>query len=228
MNISGSGTDPRRNLANIKGYTRKQLTTYLNELNRFQQRSTSYVSGVEGAPISRNKWRRYKQLEQRFGKRARSQLTEYGAYRPPNLGMTIAQREAQFTPENVFAAGRASNKPFHELDRRPENITSERALDKLIKQMETRLKPQYFEQTIRRQRSEMKEMLDSIGSTHLKDAVSGLSDKQFDVMWNYTNMAGDLAQIYELLRSKNIKITSMISDQYDEVLDAVKWAKTIT
>lgn len=63
IHLAGSTYDPRRDAKNIAKYNRKQLQTYTAQLSEFTKRSTKFIKGPMGAPISMMDFSRYKNAE---------------------------------------------------------------------------------------------------------------------------------------------------------------------
>lgn len=201
VNVSGTSVDPRRSRNNIKNYTEKQLRSYINQLDKFTSRSNQYVPDAHRRPIPRSQWRQYQRLEQQYNQSVSQRFSSYRDL-PGPTGMTIGERMELMTPKFPYMQDRAVNSPYTPINRKSTNVGSARALKRLTAEMRDRVKSGHFDNKIsdgREQFDKMSEMLDAPG---LANRVRGLSDEQFDVLWNYTGFADAISLGYDI--NKNL------------------------
>src|SRR5699024_8847280 len=198
VNVSGSEVDPRRNRANIKNYTEKQLRSYINQLDSFVSRRTQFVPDAHRRPIPATQWREYQRLEKKYNQKI---STRFDRYRDIDLGpsgMTVGQRMEMMTPKFPYMQDRAVNTPYTPLNRRSSNIGSERALRRLTEDMKSRLEDSYSTQRIKAGREQFEEMSKLLDAPGLARRVRNLSDAQFEVMWDFTGFATAASLGYQI------------------------------
>lgn len=226
VEIGFSDLDPRRDLSRIKRYTEKQLRAYMSELETFRSRKVSYVATARGTPISGSKWREYKRLEREFNKRAERAYSRLSDTFLPSHGMTIGQRDELMRSDLPFAGG--ERRPFDPIERSVRWIASEKALDKLIKDMRNKVSPEYEQKTVSAQRRVSMKMSRDTGSREIRNALRGLSDDQFSVLWNYTNFPTLLSAKYESTKEKSPDwLARVADDSNDEIGEMIAWAKEL-
>lgn len=195
VKIQGTKEDPRRPPSVIKKYNRTQLNSYLRELNNFMGRDNGYVADSSGGLIPKRKWNNYKRLERQYNKIVQGHFEEIADIKDPYRNVTIRKAESLYVPESSRAQGEIRHRPYNELNRNNKNIKSEQALDKLTKQLEGRLDKGYLPEALDAGRNQAIQMLNNAGLSNLKSTLLKLSNKQFDVLWNYWGFATRLAQI---------------------------------
>ena len=197
VDIKGSKADPRRDPKVINKYNARQLNSYLKELNNFMLRENGYVPDSSGGLIPKRDWLNYKRGERKYNKIVKQHFEKIADIKDPYRNVTIREAERLFVPESKRAAGEIRHRPFNEIIRDPKNIKSAEALKKLADQIKRKSDPKFLDAAIKAGRKQAGQMLDNAGLSSLKAAVAKLSDKQFDVLWNYWGFAGRLAQIGE-------------------------------
>lgn len=203
VNVSGTNVDPRRNRANIKNYTEKQLRSYIRQLDTFTSRKTQYVPDAHRRPVPATRWREYQRLEKQYNAKVQERFANYRDIHLTPSGMTIGQRMEFITPSKFpHMQDRAVNTPYTPLNRKPTSIGSGRALDQLIKEMKNRVSERYFEGQLSAGREQFKEMMELLDDPGLARKVSALSDEQFEALWNYTQFPTALSLGYD--QAKNL------------------------
>lgn len=200
VEIKGTREDPRKNPSEVKYMNRPQLRRYLNDLNSFLARDNQYIPGAGNAPIPRRAWHEYKTLEARYNAIGRAHDEKVGSAFIPTAGMTIKEYQATIHPK---AQGEFSNRPYSQIERSATQIPSREALEKLTKDMRRKTTKRYLSSEIKKSREQMMSMLDAIGHSEYAQRAKKLSNSQFDILWNYTNMARLLSLIYELLKLRS-------------------------
>lgn len=199
--VSGTKADPRRNLSKIKRYTASQLRTYINQLDSFNARSTQFVPSANRKPIQVDLWKKYKNLERRYNQRVNEQFEQVKDVFLPAVGQTLGERMAMITPAHRQLTNPAVNAPYRPAEVQSRNVSSEKALRRLIAQKQNQLKVSYRKKLIDDARSQFSKMADIINRRDLADDVANLSDAQFEVLWNYTPFASAIGINYEVIQA---------------------------
>lgn len=206
VDIKNTKEDPRRPPSVVKRYNTTQLNNYLGDLNEFMRRDNGYIADSSGGFIRKRDWLSYKRNERKYNKIVASHFESVGDILDPYRNVTIREAEGLFVPNSKRAQGEIRHRPYNEINRNPNNIKNAGALKKLQDQVEGRLDKNYLPKALDAGRKQAGQMLDNAGLSGLKDMVSRLNNRQFDVLWNYWGFAGRLAQIGESggHRSKNV------------------------
>lgn len=231
VDVGGTRYDPRRKLENVKGYNRKQLTTYLRELETFQSRGTSFAVGGGGTILPMEKVREYNRLKRRWNARVdRKMKAIEGVFIEP-LGKTVKTRRAERSNEGFAGVGEdATNRVYAKIQRDPLKIRGEANLDKMLKQLRDRFEPGYDAKHLASQRKQFRQMAKAIGAgSELRKLVSKMSDYEFSLFWNETNAAESMGNIYFLFtsadESKRQQFAGIIENNESETLSLARWAK---
>lgn len=230
LSLSGSKNDPRRELGKIRGYTKSQLRTYIGQLNDFNSRNVQFVSSATKQPMRADLWKQYKALEGRYNRRINEQFETVKDVYLPAVGQTIGERMSMITPAHRQLTNPAVNAPYRPAEIRSGNITSEKALKRLIAQKQKQLRPSHRKNLIKNARENFGKMADVINRRDLADAVKGLTDAQFEVLWNYTPFASAIGINYEVIQAMlSDKEKPYHSDALRNAVDSQKalinWAK---
>ena len=230
--LSGSANDPRRDPKILKRYTKKQVQAYINELNRFTSRGTQFVPDAQRRPVPGNLWNTYKNLEKQFNKRVDAHFNQVADVYVPRLGMTIRERMAMMTPDHPKAGQSAVHSPYNPPDRRPTNVASRKALERLIGDMKERLKPSWFDKKLNEGRDQFGKMAKIVNDPALEAAVNDLSPQQFDMLWNYTPFASAESLVYEIRMSmlsdkEKPWHTQTLDNALKDMHELVSWAKSV-
>ena len=224
--IAGTRLDPRRDPALIKRYTRKQLESYLGSLDTFRSRKVQYATGATGNRINMGLWQKYKAAERAYNRKANERLRAVSGIKLLGSDATIGERDEAFKP--VLQAKGASTRPYARTVRDVTGIVDDDAIKKLTAQLQKKLSADYSQQTIVRQRMELADMLTSLGESDLIDLAGGLTDRQFDALWNYTDFATNVSERYEVVKSKNVTHDAATSEDFrDDIVEILAWAETI-
>jgi len=201
ISLSGTKNDPRRELAKVKRYTKAQLRTYIEQLNGFNARSVQFVPSANRTPIRADLWKKYKDLEQRYNQRINEQFERVQDVFLPTVGQTIGERMDMITPVHRQLTNPAVNAPFRPAEMKPGNVSSERALQRLIRQKQNQLRAGYRKKLVNDAREQFAKMADIINRRDLVADVRKLSDAQFEVLWNYTPFATAIGINYEVIQA---------------------------
>lgn len=229
VRLAGSEFDIRRDPAKTGRYTRKQLNAYLGELNAFTSRSTQFVAGVEGAPLSRDAWNRYKKAEAAYIDKVGARYSVVGGTPLPVGDQTVKEFEKKFRPKKSIGKG-GFPRPLENIEARdPSNIMSQKALDKLTRSLENKSRPKYVPKTLKKQRYQMLEAVKEFGDVDLLEKAYKLTNNQLDILWNYTDAPRDLFagyNQYKLFAAGKADDTSdaIYADSAEETKVWLDWA----
>jgi len=232
VELNNSDFDPRRKNANVGRYNSHQLRAYAGNLERFLSRRTQFVGGARGVPIRREKWRQFEAHQNRYNENATKAYNEVRGIKLPN-GMTIGEREAATRSEFPTTANPAVNAMFRKSGFTPDGLTGERALAALVKQIKAKNDPKRIAKEIASGREQLAQMLKVVGRNDIQEKVNRLNDKQFNLLWQYSNFAGAVSINYEIamarLAGKEDKrwFDSVAEDAFNEVDELVNWAGTV-
>ena len=223
--VAGSEFDPRRDSARTRGYNATQLRSYLAQLDAFRNPKVQFVGGAKGAPLPKHLWQRYLNIQTTYGGKVAEELGSVADVKLQS-GQTVAEREATFMPEKRSALGRSANRPLGTVELEPGNIASVKALESLEDRLRRRINPNHVDRTLKYQRGTMVEMLERLGESDLIKGAEGMTHKQFNVLWNYTDFADFLSQRYESVKHMNVAEEVRTSDEFRaEIRTTLKWAK---
>lgn len=235
VNLEGTKIDPRREVGVEKNYTKRQLESYLRELNSFTSRSTRIVPIAGGKFVTGDQWRRYKEAERRYNRRVNRAYGKVANLKIPNTGMTVAERDMTMgvNDRRVKAMrGTASRRLYEPSRLRPSQVASPEALEKLIRDMRKKTSSKWHETALKNQRKEMLAMAKTIGNKKLIKEAKSLTNEQFDTLWNYTPFASDLSRGYERKRlldtgGAGAEQDRVQEDTAAEAIEAITWAKAL-
>ena len=225
IDLKGSKEDPRRDPKVIKKYNSNQLRTYLRELNNFMLRENGYVPDSSGGFIHKSDWMNYKRSERKYNKIVKQHFEKIADIKDPYRNVTIREAEGLYVPESKRAQGEIRHRPYNEVNRNSKNIKSAEALKKLQDQINKKTSKAFLDAAIKAGRKQAGQMLDNAGLSTLKPSLEGLSNEQFDVLWNYWGFAGRLAQIGESggQRGRNVGRPDVLdAEEKDNIRDDVR------
>ena len=232
--VSGTEFDPRRAPKVEKKYTRRQAEAYRAELQGFLSRGTQFVGGARGFVMKQEKWNAYKKLEQQYNDRVNQHFDSISGVKLPFGGETIGSRMARRKPPHPQMAYEAFHAPYDPPVRTPQSVDSAKALKKLMDSMKKKANPNFDKQFIEKNRNQFTGMADRLGDDALAEAVKNLTDAQFDILWNYSEMPYDMSLWYEtqkLIEDGNTKhplVTSGAAESAKrEYAKLVEWASKL-
>lgn len=236
IKVEDSAYDPRRDISKVNRYNAVQLRSYLKDLNEFRSRRTQFVKGAKGAPLPSQAWRNYAKIQKQRNSIVENVNKQYADVFLDNSDMTIAERMERVVPDRLSPGSNpAVNNPFARLiTRAPENVTSEKALRTLVKQAQKQLDPKYMDRMAREGKKTVATFLRTAGQYELLADIQKLNNKQFHMLWTYTNLGNVSSLAYELAKSllmpdKDDRRSDKweagtIGDSFIEVEKLVKWA----
>lgn len=232
VNVSGTDVDPRRTRANIKNYTEKQLRSYINQLDNFVSRRTQFVPDAKRRPIPASQWREYQRLEKQYNEKISAQFARYRDVDLGPSGMTVGQRMEMMTPRFPYMQDRAVNTPYTPLNRRSSNIGSQRALQRLTKDMRARLEEGHSSRELQAGREQFEKMAELLDAPGLTRRVRNLSDSQFEALWKFTGFGTAISLGYDInqqLLAGNEKRWhgQVLESSMSAANELVKWAESL-
>lgn len=227
VEIGGTSADPRRAIKNVGRYTEKQLRAYLRELDQFRSRSVQYLPAASPQNrISAAAWREYKKLEREYNEIANRSQKQRDDVFLPSHGMTIGDRDDLMRSMSPRAGGQ--RRPLDPIVREHKNIRDDKALQVLIRDMRKRVKPSYERSVVRQQKANAIVLAGESGSQRFASGVKGLTQKQFNILWNYTDFATMLSHYYETRNAESTEwIAKTRKDMGSSIDELLSWAKTI-
>ena len=194
--ISGTNYDPRRAPKAEKHYTLKQAQAYRADLQGFLSRGTQFVGGAKGFVMKQEQWNAYKKLEKQYNSRVNAHFSSVSGIKLP-FGETIGSRMARRKPPHPQMAYEAFHSPYNPPERSPKAVQSDKALRKLMDKMAEKANPRYEKDSIEKNRHQFLGMADRLGDDALVEKVKKLTDEQFNVLWNFSEMPYDMSLWYE-------------------------------
>jgi hypothetical protein len=126
----------------------------------------------------------------------------------------------------------AANSLYPKQDINPANVAGEFGLKELIKDIKLKLKPGYLKKEIKGERVEVEAMLKTIGDKVTIKSIRGLSNHQFDVLFNSTKFVRSVSRIYEFYKNlsadaKEEWYNTRYQDEVSELNEAIEWARNL-
>lgn len=222
--VNTAGIDPRSPAAALQGMSTRQLRAYVAKLNRFTDRGTSYVAGLHGTPLSGNLWHRYQRAERIYNAKSAEFTQGIMGLTIPTTGGTVAEYLAD--RRSSIRAG--DYRTFGALERTAANITSDKSLATLLRNMERRAQPGYLEQEAALQRRILSKMLKRTSNKDLIPAIRGMSDEEVLVMTQYTDFMSTLEGSYAMSKSTSTDRprwqSSVYEDNEEDIRELIDWA----
>lgn len=207
----------------------KQLQSYLGRLNAFTSRSTSYVAGLHGTPLSGSAWRQYQRAEKQYNAKSNSFYDSIKDHEIPTLGRTVAEYLSDLRGGTDSRPRRDGDyRSFGEMNRTAGGITSEKSLKRLLVQMEKRADPNYLEKEAKLQRRILRKMLKRTGNNALNKLVKDMSDEEIITLTQYTEFMDKLEGSYAMSKSTSTDRpawqSSVFEDNEDSINSLIDWA----
>lgn len=195
--IANTKYDPRRDV-DISRMRSRDLNNYLTRLNTFMDRKNQFIPGTGGQPIHISVWRGYKRAERAANRRADRLFKQVANVKLPGGDMTIGSRHASVTNTDFpSTANHTVNSPLRKVNRQLRSMPSEKAIRRLTKQQQDKVDPQFLKLFVKRGRQEAYKMLNALNDTEITKELKGLTDKQFHILWAYTEFATNTSIRYE-------------------------------
>lgn len=204
----------------IRRYNERQLRAYIQRVTTFNK--TQYVRGHDGKAINKNKFNALKTTERIANQRARKGFEQFKDIIHPGSDMTFEQFRAMGKqvprPEQ-----RVTYDPFTEVHRSSFGITSEKALEELVKQNLRRARPQDITRRIESQRTAAKKVFEYLGMDDIANRFDELDEKQFGLLWR-TDIVNKTFLRYETASGKGALSEDASMELRAEMDDYISWA----
>lgn len=231
IHITGSDQDVRKPAQAIGRMNSNTLKKYINTLNGFVSRATSFVAGSEGAPLPKGQFNATLRRTMLHNERVAQFERSVSHIDLPGKGSNIGQRDARFRDGRgkIGTINDASLRPLNRLELDASRIENAKGLMKLDSRLNRIMGAQYVADELKRNRNEVELMLGQIGDPGMKALYDSLSDEQFHVWWAYGGIAEPFSLMYEQFKSANAgekdKYRALDLESNDaEVYESLKWA----
>lgn len=202
VSLAGTKYDPRRPAENVKRYTVPQLQAQLSRLETFNARGTKFGATSTGELLSPKALARYEAAERKLNARRKREFQGIGhVLIPGSSTVTVADRQKIVTPDRPHAGNPAAN-PYVQIKRKPTAFTSEKALIKITKALEKKLQSNFLAKDLETDRRVANDMATTLNRPDIIERLNKLSDKRFNILWNFTKFAGDLSSPYEIAKER--------------------------
>lgn len=181
--ISGSEFDPRVSPSQIRSMNGRQLNSYINRVNKFNDRKTQFVGLGRGVPVPRNEWNTYKANEARERILGEQHKSTIGDLYVEDYGSTVQQLLDMRPQKTRVKVEKAVYGPYSDIEREPTEIPSRSALNTFIANQEKKFKPGYFRSKIKEGRENLTKALIAMGNDVWLEQVNRLTEYQFDALW---------------------------------------------
>lgn len=222
--------DPRLSNSALTSMSTKQLQAHLRRLDAFTSRSTSYVAGHNGVPLSGELARRYQRAERIYNNKSDAFTKSINDLVIPTLNQTVGQYLAELRDPNRVGGSRRDGdyRTFGELRRNLSGVTSDESLKKLVAQMEKRADPNYVQKEAALQRRILNKMLRRTGNGDLVGDLSEMSDEEVITFTQYTDFMDKLSSSYAMSKSTSTDRpewqSSVFEDNEESIRDLARWA----
>ena len=223
--VAGTSFDVRREPSKVSRYNMRQLDKYLGELNTFVDRKTSFVAGVEGAPISGADWREYKRAEKAFNEKAANRYNLIKDIHIDAANTTIDKFNTKMRRKRAPGSGGVP-RPLEIFDALESfQVVSGDRLRKLTKNLERKLRDDYVPENLKKTRFQLLEAVSAHGDKRLTQLAKDLTGNQLDILWNYTDAPRDLFASYDfkLLLAAGKADEAQANIHQDDAYEVEKW-----
>jgi hypothetical protein len=202
-----------------------QVQAYARRLTNFTARANSYVPGMKGTPLSGSAWRQYKRAERTYNSKSDSYYESIKNLRIPTLNQTVSEYMADLRSSKRVGDYRT----FGHLERENSlGITSQKSLQKLLKQMEKRADPNYLANEADLQRKILRKMLRRTSNKDAIPIINEMSDDELIAMTQYTDFMNRLEGSYAMSKSTSTDKprwqSSVLEDNEEEINALIQWA----
>ena len=230
VQIQGTEFDVRRDPARVSRYNSRQLQGYLNDLNQFTNRRTSFVAGSEGVPIRAHVFNHAMRTAREYNDYVNAYYDRIKDTNMPQLGMTVAELD-----KDVKSTRRAKggvSRPLQPDQREAFEFASEKGLIAWRDSLEQKMRPGYMDKKTEFQRRQMDDALSVFGDREITDLANNLTDEQFDTLWNYTDAPRDMFSGYHFIKALSTgradeTEAAIHEDGREETLAWLQWASTL-
>lgn len=224
--VRGTKYDPTVG-ASVDRLNMRQVQARLNRVNTFMSRKTQFHGDAVGRIMTDDVIKRFRRVQRDYNAQSAAAYEPFKKIRLPD-GKTVESRHRQLgnrkfygmvNPDAVIDVA----KP---LSMRPRNFTSQKNFEKFLDRKEDELKDLHGKR-MRDARKQFEPMVTAINDTELRDRVSKLSDKQFELLWFHSIFVEELAAMYAnyieaMFHGKSYDPTGSFESR--NTRDMVKWA----
>lgn len=232
VELSGTVYDVRRDPANVRRYNARQLQSYLGQLNDFMRRGNQFVAGNEGVPIRRGVWERYKRTEREYMDFVNQHYAAVKDTFVPRLGFTVEEFDRKVRPKRDRGKGGIPRplEMFPEIS--AAGVVSEDRLEAIRQSLNKKLRPGFVPDLAKRQKFQILQSVAAFGDPEIDRLANDLTLDQVDTLFNYTDAPRDLFAAYRMAQLMAANQADevdarILEDDRAEVLDWLKWAKTL-
>lgn len=233
IEVQNTGHDIRRDLSKTKTYNKTQLRAYIGQLNSFVDRKNAFVPGHKGVPIPARVWRENVREQQKLEAAGKQHYKLVKGFKLPGQDARVKDRDKEIRSKRRAAmAGEAVARPYDMANRVSRMFTSDKAVEKLTRDLKRKNRPDYLPRTIKRQRGEMMSMLKEMGNLEQMERFAALTDFQFDVAFNYTSLATEASRGYAAARLMGTETeerfhAGILEDSGSELNEILGWAEML-
>lgn len=232
VRLEGSQFDVRRDPHRVGRYNSRQLQSYLGELNEFTQRRVQFVPGVEGTPIRAHVFKHAQRTANEYNAMVQKHEQDVSNIFIPKAGMTAGE----FMRDVVGTRKRGKGGKVRPLTVEARNSFEFVSEDKIMKwreSMERKMRPNYLNDSIEKQKYKMYELIDHFGDDKLSEIAKSLSSEQVNVLWNYTDAPRDMFNSYYMARLTSTgkaddTFARIDEDSTSDVKDWLEWASNLS
>lgn len=216
----------------ISKMSTRELKAYEKKLNAFTDRNNQFVAGHRGEPLSRATVEEYKRYENARNIKVRKHVQSYDDVFIEPAGVSVKQRRDMNNATGLDfvmggSGGQPDSSPYRVRSLDVSGVLSENKLREFLGQVKKQTRMQnWLVDVVRAQRDNHLKFLANHGNDKLSDAVSSLTDRQFDILMNTTNYSNLTRFVYlkEGIRNEEFR-AKMEADSSGEIGHLVSWAK---
>lgn len=231
VQLEGSEFDVRRDPTRVARYNRSQLNSYLGQLNEFTQRRVQFVPGAEGVPIRAHVFRHAQRTAREFNEFVSRHESGVNDIFIPKQGMTSAEFRRDVEGSRKRGKGGRA-RPLTAEIRNSFEFVSEDKIKAWRDSMERKMRPNYLEGTLQKQKYQMLQIVDMYGQEDMSDIARSLTDEQINVLWNYTDAPRDAYTGYHMMQlmaagKADETFANIQEDASSDLREWLQWAQTL-
>lgn len=218
IRVTNSRYDPRVPNERVSKLNTQQLNNLGNRLDQFTSRRTQFVKGHNSTPISRDSWNEYQGLQRQVNDRIVSERIALGAVMLPGSNQSIGERAQMFFRPNS-SGGENSLDPY---SRKTTGITSQKAMNTLIRDMRKRVDPNFESRLDQKRRKNFRKMLGQFNRPDIARELRKLTPQEFRILWENDRVIQDLAEEYTIAKDLMTDDDNAIERDSEPILDDIK------
>lgn len=228
VQVAGSEFDVRRDPNRVSRYNSRQLQSYLNDLNQFNNRRNQFVGGAEGVPIRAHIFKHAMRSAAEYNSFVEDYYANVSGIDIPQAGMKVAEFDRDVKGDRKRGKGGVS-RPLEAERRQAFEFEGEQGLLAWRNNLEKKMRPGYLEGKLAFQRSQMMDALKHYGDDSLMQMAEGLTNEQFDTLWNYTDAPRQIFEGYHFAKLLGVgqadeTEANIHEDEYEETRQWLNWA----